>query len=125
MFPFLCKATQPEVALATISQLLSPNGVLLMTTPFLVAYHANPDDHNRYSPSCVRAMLERVGIGVEHLKAHGNWLAATGFAAGFGSDEISHAQLDAPDIGHEAESRPYQVTVVAIGRNGGAGPTSG
>jgi SAM-dependent methyltransferase len=106
---------QPEKALETISQLLAPGGLLLMTTPFLVAYHANPDDHNRYTPSCVRAMLERVGMTVEHLKAEGNWLAMTGFAAGFGSDEINHDQLDAPDW-LEHQSRPYQVTVTAIGR---------
>ena len=50
---------QPEKAIATLAQLLAPNGVLLMTTPFLVAYHANPGDQNRYTPSCVRGMLEQ------------------------------------------------------------------
>ena len=92
-----------------------------MTTPWLVNYHANPDDHNRYSPSCVRTMLQHSGLAVEHLKAHGNWLAVTGYAAGFATDEISAAQLDAPDWLEgkrkgTALSGPYELTVVAIGR---------
>ena len=105
---------QPEVAIKTLSELLSPGGVLIMTTPFLVNFHANPDDHNRYTPSAIRLMLKHAGLQPKVVEGRGNWLAATGYAAGFGPDELKTSQLDDKDW-LEGNARPFHVTVVAIG----------
>lgn len=106
---------QPETALQTISDLLAPNGILLMTTPFMVNYHENPADHNRYTPSNIRLMLAHVGLKANFVKHYGNWLTMVGYAAGFAADELVPSQFDDTDW-LEGNERPYQVTVAAIGR---------
>ena len=106
---------QPVKALQTLAELLAPGGVLIMTTPFLMNFHGNPDDYHRYTASSVRAMLTQVGLRVETLRSLGNWLTVVGYSAGFGSDELHEELLDAPDW-LEAADRPYTLTVVSISR---------
>ena len=106
---------QPVKALQTLAELLAPGGLLIMTTPFLMNFHGNPDDFHRYTASSVRAMLTQVGLRVETLRSLGSWLAVVGYGAGFSSDELSQELLDAPDW-LEPVARPYTLSVVSISR---------
>ena len=106
---------QPVKALQTLAELLAPGGLLIMTTPFLMNFHGNPDDFHRYTASSVRAMLTQVGLRVETLRSLGSWLAVVGYGAGFSSDELRQELLDAPDW-LEPVARPYTLSVVSISR---------
>ena len=101
-------------AIRTLHELLAPGGVFIMTAPFLMAYHANPEDYHRFTPTGIRAVLTQAGFHVEVLKEYGNWLAMTGFAAGFGADEVVPALLDMPDW--KERDRPYQLDIAALSR---------
>ena len=104
---------QPVRALTTLAQLLAPGGVLITTTPYLMGYHANPNDYFRYTPSSMRAMLTQAGLRPMALQAYGNWLAVTGYSAGFAADEVSPELMDAPDW-RERASRPFELTVATV-----------
>ena len=102
-----------DVALATLVRLLKPGGTIVWTTPFLMQYHANPGDENRYSPTRVNALFDRAGLDTVKSDGVGNWLAVTLYLAGFGTDETHSSELDAPD---RDGSRPYWIDVIAVGR---------
>lgn len=102
-----------NVALATLVRLLKPGGTIVWTTPFLMQYHANPGDENRYSPTRVDALFDRAGLDTVKSDGVGNWLAVTLYLAGFGTDETHSSELDAPD---RDGSRPYWIDVIAVGR---------
>ena len=106
---------QPVKALQTLAELLAPGGLLIMTSPFLINFHANPDDFHRYTASSVRAMLTQVGLRVETLRSLGNWLAVVGYGTGFGADELRHELLEVPDW-LEGTTHPHTLSVVSVSR---------
>ena len=104
--------SQPVTALTTLKELLAPGGVLITTTPFLMAYHANPDDYLRYTKSGVRSILSQAGLQVGTVRSYGNFLALLGFNAGFGADEVQPKELDAPDWSER--DRPYDLDIASV-----------
>lgn len=56
---------EPERFLGELSRVLKPEGVLLLTVPFVWDEHEVPNDFARYSSYGLRALLERNGFTVE------------------------------------------------------------
>lgn len=104
---------QPEVALKTLSALLKPGGYLVWTTPFLMQYHANPGDHNRYTGTMISNMFTRAGLEPEQVISYGNWLSVTMYLAGFATDELHPEEFDKGDMD---KTRPYVLDVCAVGK---------
>lgn len=84
----------PDRALAEMLRVLKPGGVLLLFVPFMVGFHASPDDFNRYTSEGLRLKLK--GFEVDGLWSPGptsallwifqEWLAAL---LSFGSSRVN------------------------------------
>ncbi|MEI8372885.1 MAG: methyltransferase domain-containing protein [Planctomycetota bacterium] len=51
---------------------LRPNGRLIMTVPFSARWHFIPHDYWRFTPSCLKRLLERADFGDIVVRARGN-----------------------------------------------------
>lgn len=58
----------PEEFLREIARVSRPDGVLVLTVPFVWDEHEQPYDFGRYSSFGLRALLERTGFAVERLE---------------------------------------------------------
>jgi SAM-dependent methyltransferase len=57
--------------LAELTRVLKPGGRLIVTVPFMFRYHPDPADFRRYTPSGLRALLERHGFDVDSVAGLG------------------------------------------------------
>lgn len=89
----------PDLALGNILGMLRRNGVLVITTPFLIRYHPEPLDLWRWTPAGLRAMLEDAGFTVLAADAWGNRACATAnFDAWPDYDPARHSLENQPDV---------------------------
>jgi SAM-dependent methyltransferase len=59
----------PDLFLAEVNRVLRPNGILLLTVPFVWDEHEQPYDFARYSSFGLKSVLEKAGFElVEHRK---------------------------------------------------------
>jgi SAM-dependent methyltransferase len=82
----------PESALAEVARVLAPGGRLLLTVPFLYPIHDDPYDFQRYTRNGLRVVLERSGLQVVQLQAHGHAAETAALAANLA---LSKSVLDA------------------------------
>ncbi|HEY4482970.1 MAG TPA: class I SAM-dependent methyltransferase [Candidatus Paceibacterota bacterium] len=54
----------PEQMVREIARLLKPGGYVLVSAPFLVPYHADPNDYFRYTQEGLSTFCVRAGLGV-------------------------------------------------------------
>lgn len=52
---------EPWTMIEQISRILAPGGVCILTTPFLLPYHADPHDYFRYTTEGGSALFTRAG----------------------------------------------------------------
>ncbi|MGI9119209.1 MAG: class I SAM-dependent methyltransferase [Acidimicrobiales bacterium] len=62
----------PWRAADTLHQLCRPGGHLIVSTPFLVKVHREPEDYWRFTPDGLRLLLGRAGFEVLQIRAWGN-----------------------------------------------------
>jgi len=62
----------PCLAVRNLARLARPEGLILVSTPFLVRIHAHPADHWRFTPSGLRLLLEAGGLEVLWVRSWGN-----------------------------------------------------
>jgi SAM-dependent methyltransferase len=65
----------PVNAVANISRLLRPGGLAIISVPFLIRIHREPEDYWRFSAQGLRTLLEGAGLQVERVETWGNRLA--------------------------------------------------
>jgi SAM-dependent methyltransferase len=65
---------QPEQVIAECSRLLKPGGHLILSMPFLVGIHADPDDYQRFTASKLTYMLKEAGLVVMAAHKQGLYL---------------------------------------------------
>jgi SAM-dependent methyltransferase len=68
--PDPCRAT------ATLRDLCLPDGVVLVSVPFLLRIHRVPGDYWRFTPDGLHLLLSRAGLDVEWVRSWGNRSAA-------------------------------------------------
>lgn len=96
----------PQAALAEVARVLAPGGRLLLTVPFLYPIHDDPHDYQRYTRNGLRVALERAGLRVGRLEAHGRALET---AALMGNLALSKSVLDAVHRRH-----PFALAAVLL-----------
>jgi hypothetical protein len=52
--------------------MLNPGGVLLVTTPFLIRIHEEPNDCSRWTETGMKYLLAECGFDLAHIKT-GSW----------------------------------------------------
>lgn len=62
----------PYLAVRNLARLVHPEGLVLVSTPFLVRLHGSPEDHWRFTPSGMRLLLEAGGLEVLWVRSWGN-----------------------------------------------------
>jgi SAM-dependent methyltransferase len=62
----------PEMAVKNIYTMLRDGGVAVVTTPFLVKFHAIPHDYSRWTPSGLSELLARAGFSTISVDCWGN-----------------------------------------------------
>jgi SAM-dependent methyltransferase len=62
----------PWRAAETLRLLCRPGGHLVVTTPFLIKVHREPQDYWRFTPEGLRILLERAGLECLEVKSWGN-----------------------------------------------------
>jgi ubiquinone/menaquinone biosynthesis C-methylase UbiE len=60
---------EPAAFLKEINRVMQPDGVLIMTTPFLVPLHEEPYDYYRYTKHAIRYLLNQAGFRLEHIES--------------------------------------------------------
>ncbi len=62
----------PMSAVAKLADMLRPDGLLVVSTPFLVRLHYCPGDYWRFTPDGMRLLLEAADLTVERIGRWGN-----------------------------------------------------
>ena len=62
----------PYRAVRNVFQMLNPNGVFLITTPFLVRIHGHPIDCSRWTELGIRHLLAEGGFDIDRITT-GSW----------------------------------------------------
>lgn len=62
----------PCLAARNLARLVRPRGMVLVSTPFLVRIHKQPEDYWRFSPIGLRRLLEGANLEVEWVRSWGN-----------------------------------------------------
>ncbi len=60
---------EPAAFLREIHRVMKPDGILIMTTPFLVPLHEEPYDYYRYTKHGIRHLLTHSGFSLEHIES--------------------------------------------------------
>jgi SAM-dependent methyltransferase len=87
----------PEIAARSLFQILAPDGILLLTAPFINPVHYVPTDFRRFTPECLEMMLQDAGFDVEILDFGGNSLVSTGILLGMVQEDFSRRELQKKD----------------------------
>ena len=54
-----------------IARILRPGGVCIISAPFMVPYHTDPDDYFRYTTSGLRSLAEDAGLETLECLSYG------------------------------------------------------
>lgn len=98
----------PEKAARSLFDLMAPNGVLLLTAPFINPVHYVPTDFRRFTPECLEMIIQDAGFVVETVSFGGNSLVSTGSLMGMVQEDFSRAELEKKDPVY-----PYNILVRA------------
>lgn len=61
----------PESAIAEAFRILKPGGSCIITVPFMMPVHADPDDYSRFTDEKLKKLLEASGFQVREITAMG------------------------------------------------------
>lgn len=62
----------PQQFLREAARCLSPGGRLILTVPFAARWHFIPNDYWRFTPSCLKSLLQSAGFDEIEVYARGN-----------------------------------------------------
>jgi len=62
----------PTRAARTLFRLTRPGGIAIVSVPFLIRLHREPEDYWRFSAAGLRALLEDAGFTIEQVQSWGN-----------------------------------------------------
>jgi SAM-dependent methyltransferase len=65
----------PLAVLKEACRLLKPGGTALVTAPFMVGVHGDPEDYARYTPTFLEKMAKEAGFKIVEIKQQGNIFA--------------------------------------------------
>lgn len=63
----------PAMVLSELGRVVVPGGKLLLTTPFVIELHEEPNDYYRYTPYALRRLVEGAGLNVESIRPLTGW----------------------------------------------------
>lgn len=98
----------PEKAAKSLYDLMAPDGILLLTAPFINPVHYVPTDFRRFTPECLSMIIEESGFNVEIASFGGNSLVGTGSLLGMVQEDFSVAELEIMDPVY-----PYNILIKA------------
>jgi SAM-dependent methyltransferase len=105
----------PWAAAENLRGLCAPDGLVIVSTPFLIKVHELPElgmfDYWRFTPRGLRLLLERAGLEVESVGSWGNRQALVGNIRTWSARRPWHSLRNEPDV-------PLQVWAFARNRAG-------
>jgi SAM-dependent methyltransferase len=103
----------PWLAAENLRGLCAPDGLVIVSTPFLIKVHELPDlgmfDYWRFTPRGLRVLLERAGLEVEAVESWGNRQSLVGNLRTWSAYRRWHSLHDEPEV-------PLQVWAFARNR---------
>jgi SAM-dependent methyltransferase len=104
----------PWAAAENLRRLCVPDGMVIVSTPFLIKVHELPElgmyDYWRFTPRGLRLLLERAGLEVESVGSWGNRQALVGNIRKWSARRPWHSLRNEPDV-------PLQVWAFARNRS--------
>jgi SAM-dependent methyltransferase len=104
----------PCAAAENLRDLCVPDGLVIVSTPFLIKVHELPElgmfDYWRFTPRGLRLLLERAGLEVESVGSWGNRQALVGNIRTWSARRPWHSLRNEPDV-------PLQVWAFARNRS--------
>lgn len=88
-----------DMALAEISRILKPGGLLLITWPFNYMMHEIPHDYARYTEFGMAMRLDKIGMKIEYLFRRGNALVLLWAIVEFLSNGLCESLSRLPVLG--------------------------
>lgn len=62
---------EPEMLWSEMARILSDEGTVILSTPFMYCLHEQPHDYFRFTEHCLRRFAMKSGFQIEHLEAIG------------------------------------------------------
>ncbi len=69
---------EPWTMMRQVARILRPNGMCIITAPFLVPYHAHPHDFFRFTEEGLKSLCESNGLKIILCTKYGGWWASAG-----------------------------------------------
>ena len=91
----------PGAAVANLTLLCEPGGMVIVSTPFLVKIHEIPYymlDYWRFTPRGLQVLLEGAGLEVETVESWGNRQSVAGNIKGWSAYRRWHSLANEPDV---------------------------
>jgi len=76
LFEVLEHINETEAVLNEIARVLTPEGQLFLSVPFIYPIHDAPNDFRRFTRYGLNESINRSGLNVQQIKPHGNTLVA-------------------------------------------------
>lgn len=96
--------TKPWVMVSEINRILKRDGIIILSAPFMIPYHADPHDYFRYTKEGMTGLFKDAGFNVLECESYGGLFTVF--------SEMIHFTLLNPYEGKS--SKPIQVRIIRI-----------
>jgi SAM-dependent methyltransferase len=93
-FQVLEHVNHPQIAMEKLFHMLKPNGILILSYPFIGPVHGEPHDTNRITKDGLKILAKDTGFNIKDLRVKGNSLTSIGYMLEMSSEDFTDEELN-------------------------------